>query len=415
MQLSSNTYCVSAWSDVVIETNGNFRVCCLEEVQGDQDYCVDENNVIMNVMTHSIRQAINSVNHKNLRKAQMDNIQHPMCNVCWKREQTDSKVPSIRKFRNANRGFEVSNECDGESNISWLPLSLDLRLSNLCNCKCIACGPRYSTLWYEDHVALTSYNAFSIGTDEYKIVNENNRYTSNLPKWYDSETWWQQFDEVAPTLKQISFTGGEPFVQPAHDTIINKLIERGYASNIQLRYVSNFFSINSKILEKLDKFKHVSIVASIDDVHERHNLIRFPSNFDRVVKNINLMKEKFNIELNFINTTVGLYNILSPIRLWEFFRSDRMYVGFVRNPSCYNIAYAPRALREFVREEYEKSDIPDKYKKQIIGYLDNNIPDELQQKMQIYAFVDRMDKLDSIRSTNWKETFPEIAKRITDV
>jgi hypothetical protein len=127
------------------------------------------------------------------------------------------------------------------------------------------------------------------------------------------------------------------------------------------------------------------------------------------------MKEKFNIELNFINTTVGLYNILSPIRLWEFFRSDRMYVGFVRNPSCYDIAYAPRALREFVREEYEKSDIPDKYKKQIIGYLDNNIPDELQQKTQIYAFVDRMDKLDSIRSTNWKETFPEIAKRITDV
>jgi hypothetical protein len=259
------------------------------------------------------------------------------------------------------------------------------------------------------------YNGFMIGTDEYRITKENNRYTSNLPKWYESETWWQQFDEVAPTLRQISFTGGEPFVQPAHETIINNLIERGYAQNIQLRYVSNFLAINPKILEKLDKFKKVNIVASVDDVHERHNLIRYPSNFERVVKNIDLMKERFNIQLDFINTTVGIYNILSPIRLWEFFGSDRMYVGLIRNPSCYDIKYSPKALREFVCEEYDKSDVPDKYKKQIIGYLNNNIPLEIEQNFQIEKFIERMDKLDSIRSTDWKKTFPEIAKRVIDV
>jgi hypothetical protein len=127
------------------------------------------------------------------------------------------------------------------------------------------------------------------------------------------------------------------------------------------------------------------------------------------------MKEKFNIELVFISTTVGIYNILSPIRLWEFFRSDRMYVGFVRIPSFYDIAYAPQTLRDFVFDEYNRSDIPDKYRKQILGYLTNNVPAKADQKIQVEKFIKQMDKLDSIRSTNWKETFPEISKRIIDV
>lgn len=414
MQLNSNTYCVSAWSDIVIETNGNFRVCCLEEVKGRQDYCVDDNGKVMNIATHSIREAMNSVNHKRLRLAQIQNIKHPMCDVCWKREAGGNNVPSIRKFRN-NRGLNVSHECDPKGNVTSLPISLDLRLSNLCNCKCIMCGPNYSSLWYADYIELNGSRKMYLGGEEYQIIQEGSKLSSTFPRWYESDSWWNQFDELMPTLGQISFTGGEPFVQPAHDRIINKLIDAGYAKNVQLRYVSNFLAINPKILEKLVQFKGVKIVASVDDVYERHNLIRFPSNFDRVVNNIRTMETDYGIKLDFVNCTVGTYNVLAPIRMWEYFRSDKMYVGLIRNPKCYDIAYMPTRLKEFVVAEYEKSDIPQKYKNQIIGYLQNHSHSENDCAKQTFDFVTRMDKLDSMRSTNWKQVFPEIAERINYV
>lgn len=410
--ISNESYCVSAWSDLVIETNGNFRVCCLEEVGGKQDYCVDDNGKVMNVLTHSIRDAMNSVNHKQIRLAQLNNIKHERCSVCWKRESGGPNVFSLRRLRNRNRNLDVKHSCDSNGNVSTLPVSLDLRLSNLCNCKCIMCGPNYSSLWYSDYLDIAGTSKVFLGGEEYEILKDGNRLYSTFPKWYESDLWWNQFDELMPTLGNISFTGGEPFIQPAHDTIINKLIESGYAKNVKLRYVSNFVAINPKIMEKLTHFKKVNIVVSIDDVGEKHNLIRFPSNYDRVINNIQTVKDNYNIEADFFNCTVGIYNILAPIRLWNEFRSDKMFVGFIRNPKCYDIAYIPQKLRDFVIEEYQKSDIPQSFKSQIIGYLNNyNTPDN----KQIADFVERMDKLDSIRSTNWKATFPEIAERIIDV
>ena len=48
----------------------------------------------------------------------------------------------------------------------------------------------------------------------------------------------KDFYEQVPTLRQLYWAGGESLIMEEHYEVLEKIIEMGYAKNIELRYNS---------------------------------------------------------------------------------------------------------------------------------------------------------------------------------
>ena len=436
------------WSSIMILPSGDFKICCFtgHKVNGIETHGValDDDGKVMNVLTHDIMDAMNSKWHKELRLAQSKGERHEICRVCWDREdaaKTQGEIPtSLRVVRSyyqnewgvdnmPNRpggypmlGSMVHEHADkwmqDDGSVSTMPISLDMRFSNLCNSKCIMCEPLYSSLWYEDWEQITGKDHFDVGATRYNIIKKTGAsratYTDDMPNWNDDPRWWAQFDKMAPHLRHIYITGGEPFVQPVHDVFIKKLIERGYAKDIVLEYDTNLTAINPKILTMLKEFKDIIIRVSLDGVGEQYNLIRYPAKFDRVVQNIELL-EQYGLKDKIVNITccIGIYSIFSPIEHHKFF-APRGYTQFQNRlliyPDAVNILYLPRTIKELVIIKYQNSGISGFDAKHVVGYLTNNLDTYTDEecKPKMMAFLNYMNSLDRVRGTDWTKTFPDV-------
>lgn len=439
------TFCTMPWSSIMILPSGDFKICCFSGHHTKTEYthgvAVDDNGVVMNVLTHDIMEAMNSKWHKEIRLAQQKGERHPTCKVCWDRDDAAATagIPSVSLrvvrsyYQNVGSNMDrVGGQCltgsvtqdsaadtmNDDGSIGVMPISLDIRFSNLCNMKCIMCDPTYSTLWYEDHIAMTGKDSFLVGPKSYKIekapkVSGGHTYSTNMDAWNDDPRWWAQFDKIAPHLRHAYITGGEPFVQPVHDVFIQKLIEREYAKDIVLEYDTNMSVINPKILGMLKQFKDVIFRASIDDVGERYDLIRFPGKFERVNKNMKMLEE-FDMASNVsaISTCVGIYSVFAPIRLFNHFKpkGNQLSIRTLRYPAQVDIANLPPSMKLKVIEAYQSSGIPELYQFPVVGYLKNNMNHvtEEQGKQKLQGFVAYMNSLDKLRGTDWKATFPEV-------
>ena len=460
MSFTKETFCSMPWSSILILPSGDFKICCFtgHSIPGGGDshgVAVDENMNVMNVLTHSIKDAMNSVWHKEIRAAQAKGERHVACRVCWDRDDAATKQgvksTSLRVVRTFDQNIEGSERYNPENNrvggqpmigsaipenaSKWLidttantdgsmkdimPISLDIRFSNLCNAKCIMCEPLYSTLWYEDYEKLTGNNIFSTGPKKYKIlknpkVNGGHTYSSDFEQWRDDPRWWNQLDELAPHLQHVYITGGEPFIQPQHDKFLDRLIEAGYAKNIVLEYDTNLSVMNTKILDRLSKFKDIILRISTDDVGARYELIRHPLKFDNLIKNMGLLKDYgLDKKIDTITTCIGIYSMYAPMRMYDYFAPmgyDKYFIRVLVSPRAVNMAYLPRKIKEKVINDYDRNNyLPHFHKTHVAGYLKNNfdlVSDE-EGKRHLNQFVNYMEGLDRIRGTNWKETFPEI-------
>jgi MoaA/NifB/PqqE/SkfB family radical SAM enzyme len=421
------------WSSIQINPSGDFKICCFSGLSDEEEksaenshgMAVDDDGKVMNIFTHSILEAMNSKYHKELRLAQSRGERHPICKVCWDREdanKTDQQPVSMRNFRsfiqlkNANNAVTLDNVQDHltpEGTITDFPISLDLRFTNVCNLKCIMCNSVYSNQWYSDEVAMTGKTTIKVDSKFYNIRVENNVYKTDMPVWHDSPEWWNQFDKFKDRIQHIYLTGGEPFLIKGHQELLDRLIFAGKANTIILDYDTNLTVINPVILNKLKLFKQVNLRVSIDDIGERYELIRFPGKFNTVIQNIEKLKE-YGFNVQSITECTGIYSLFSPIRLYDYFTSrghDHFSFRFLRFPSHMNIALLPDHLKDIAIKTYEDSNMNDYWKGYHINFLKNNYgvyPKEVCES-SLREHIKYMDKLDELRGTDWKATFPEIA------
>ena len=170
---SLDSFCPEVYSQIEIDAEGDFKVCCLANFDKDFGMCLDKNGKVMNIATHSIQEAINSETHKQHRLQLANNEKPKRCRSCFDSEeatkglaewgksakygrskrqrvlwQTGASIPEYVKFEQAE---EMTN-ADGTTKAKVV--NLDLRFGNLCNQKCIMCSPQHSNLWYSDWVAI---------------------------------------------------------------------------------------------------------------------------------------------------------------------------------------------------------------------------------------------------------------------
>jgi MoaA/NifB/PqqE/SkfB family radical SAM enzyme len=226
-----------------------------------------------------------------------------------------------------------------------------------------------------------------------------------------------------------------------HKLFLEEIIRQGYADKILVRYNTNGLLVNDEIIELWKKFKKVKVGFSIDAVGDRNYYIRYPSDWDTIERNLRkLDNTPDNIQVS-IATAIQILNVkhLPDFAKWKIqqnyrkvnlqnvmegmeagggiFNMHLLYIPTFLSIRCLSMEDKAEVRRKFaefatwLHENYRQDE--DYWKKNPYGWkrwqavLD--FMDAEDHTDQLPAFKEYIEKLDSLRRTNFKEIFPELS------
>jgi organic radical activating enzyme len=429
------SFCGEPWSQIEINTLGDYKICCLANYNKDYGMAHDKNGDVMNVLTHSIKDAMNSETHKEHRLQLKNNIQVSRCRNCYDSEHSTKGVDgwsdeTLKKWGNSKRQRVINvttkeipeyvsyDQADKftlpDGSVTSKVVNLGIRFGNLCNQKCIMCSPEFSSLWYDDYESIYGQGT-PVGFGGYKkyniIKDKHNKNTLNFTKWWEQDIWWERLEEIAPDLRHLYMTGGEPLIVPAMQEILDRLIIKDYAKNIILRFDTNLSVINNKVIEKFKHFKRIDFCVSLDDVDDRYGLIRFPGNYNTVIDNIKILKNN-GLDIRYLSCCIGLSSIYSAVRVTEV--AEQLGIDtnfrFLEGPDWIDIRSLPKSAKleiiDFYKNLMHHSEQRTRWYNSVIKLLEKYMDYERIDRLKL--FVKTMDKFDTVRGTNWHATLSDV-------
>ena len=341
---------------------------------------------------------------KNIQKNMLDNVRDSGCDICWKKE--DRGFSSLRQHSNQIYAKELKQIRQGF--IPKEPIYLDLRLGNLCNLKCRMCISEWSSQIAGE--ILENPNEDWIDTPTQKV------YGLDDDSWETIEIW-------IPYVKRVFMTGGEPTIIKRNLDYIDKIIQSGHAGEVELIFTTNATNINKKFIEDSKKFKNVNFNVSIDAVGKLANYIRNPSDWETIVKNMNLLYES-GMGVSF-NTTIQWLNMTRLDEIFEYIENCKIGFGgiwfqLVTDPFYLDPIFAPKFMKEkcihdideflkkpFLNDKKYNNILYGEFKQSLIQtrkFLHDNINNVKHTK----EFLKRMEILDRLRNQNLFTVLPEL-------
>jgi sulfatase maturation enzyme AslB (radical SAM superfamily) len=440
----SKTFCVLPWIHFATRPNGDMRLCCSANASGaGSDHTVglvkNERGVPANFGNSKPLEAWNNDYMKDVRLTMLEGKIPASCSKCIGEE--DKGVVSKRLWETytwMNDGIDIEQlvrDTKEDGSVLDRLTYLDLRLGHTCNIKCVMCSPHDSSRWVQDYEKLLKKTTIPIIKEQMSW--DKNTFNNT---WYENPDFWEQIYEQIPNLKQVYFAGGEPLMIKEHKKFLEEIINRGYADKILIRYNSNALLLEDSIVELWKKFKHVKFAVSLDAIGDKNYYIRYPSDWDTIVKNLHkLDNTPNNIQVS-IATAIQILNIkhLPDFAKWKITQNfkkinlgnvpgDVQMGGGIFNmhllyiPTFLSVRVLPDQDKQEVRnifnefkswlwENYRQDD--DYWKINPYGWkrwqaiLD--FMDAENHSEQLPAFKEYINNLDSIRNTNASDVFPEL-------
>jgi sulfatase maturation enzyme AslB (radical SAM superfamily) len=391
---------------------GVYKTCCLHVP-------IKDNKVVGVAVNESLDTFWNSDYMKQSRIKAINGEEIKGCEECYRSERNGGT--SLRKdlveIYEENEDYldsvKIAQENDGQ--LDKFPTAIELRVGNLCNLKCRMCQPQDSDLInkeYKELISLDSTLGEILPIVDFEITDDLTSYIQGIR-------------DNASTIKIIRFSGGEPLINKSFYELLDYLIEGDYAKNIEFRLNTNLTKMKEETLEKLSKFKRVTIDFSIDGLGLVYEYIRYPMVWD-ITKNKIDMAYKFmadhdNIKMN-ANFTVQIYNVFCMFDLIDFFltKSVLPILHILQNPSYLNIRNMPDNLKHdlIVKIDETLGDIesrgyPDVF--QVDWVIERLIAIKNQLSLerneyQIVLFKKFTNALDIKRNQNISVMIPEISK-----
>jgi MoaA/NifB/PqqE/SkfB family radical SAM enzyme len=260
-----------AWLEnmISIETDGWTRPCCAEPSK----------NARIAHINDGIMSAWNNPKLLELR----DNLKNgysektrPFCGRCEILESTNQ--PSMRtntQFITQDRELKT----------------IQFKMSNKCQLTCAHCGPELSTGW-KKFLKITP-----IATDGFDITEE----------------FLEELVQLLPQITCLKFTGGEPFLDPAHWKILDYL-KKYNRSHCTLQYITN--GVSPFRPELWEGWKSVNCSVSVDGFQESYEWFRRGAKWTDIVDGVNDLKKYTNVSINFAMTPYTIQDYYIAKEYW---------------------------------------------------------------------------------------------------
>jgi MoaA/NifB/PqqE/SkfB family radical SAM enzyme len=399
MKIPHDKFCVLPWISLETSPIGTVRPCCLAD-----DELVDDFGNKFDLNTASFASIQNSKSMQKLRQDFLDARQPQTCRKCWKEERsgrTSKRMHTLDRLKHMLP--------DQEWTVDAKPLMfLDLKLGNICNLKCRICGSWSSSTFATEELQF-------ISRDENKKENHHYQMLKQGAWPRENPTFWNEIDQVSDQIRYIEFTGGEPFMIQEHFDMLQGLIDRGIAGNIEIHYNTNGTQWPEHAEKIWQHFKHVEIAFSIDDVGARFEYQRSNAVWTEVEKNISRFRELRNRNSNVslqVCCTVNVFNVyyLETVANWIVQQQfDFIYWNMMHDAYYFSIATLPDQAKQAITQQLQQANVSPVHRAEF-----DRIVDFMNAGNSLDGFILKMKvaDLDRKRQQNLADVEPEFAKII---
>lgn len=399
MNLPNESFCVLPWISLEASPIGTVRPCCLAD-----DELYDNNGNKFELATASFADIQNCNDMKKLRSKFLSGQKPQTCRKCWNEERAGRKSKRLHTLDRLKH-MGISDEWSEDAK----PLMfIDLKLGNICNLKCRICGS-----WSSSQFATEEVNWIQ-DTDEKKRSYAYQMLRAGAwPR--ENQKFWSEIDSVLNNIRYIEFTGGEPFMISEHFDMLQGIVDRGIASQVEIHYNTNGTHFPESAAEIWRHFKTVEIAFSIDDLGTRFEYQRSNAVWLEVEANIEkfkqLQKQYSNIQLQCC-TTVNVFNVryLDAVANWIVMQGfDFVYWNIMHDAWYFSIATLPVKAKQGIERWLKMADVPPQFRDEF-----DRIIDFMNAGASTDGFMLRMKvaDLDRKRNSDLNVVAPEMATLI---
>jgi len=406
----SETFCVLPWTHMATWTDGSALLCC-----------VAKNSYKHNLNNQTVSEIWNSDHWKDARKKMLAGERVSACEHCYKEE-----AAGIRSHR-INENVLWTREL-GEDKINSLVeatqedgtleedlVTLDFRLGNTCNLQCVMCRPQDSSMWLNPAKKLAEELKSDAKWDwKHKLEIDTTKF-----EWYKKEKLWQDFEPMFENIRHMIFAGGEPLLIKEHHRLLRKLVETGHSKHINLRYHTNGTVLPEEVLELWKEFGYVELMISMDAWGKHHDYVRYPADWSVILENLNTLDNTpDNIEVKILCTVHAMNIFYIPDfatalleqnfkKIGKRHHNGLFHAGTVHWPRYLCTQMFPREIKDKIKEKWDSLKLPDnkQWNEKISHQIDFMYQEDLPELYPQY--FDYIQGLDKIRSTSFRDTFPE--------
>tara|TARA_B100002019_G_C21251941_1_gene591618 strand:+ start:112 stop:1311 length:1200 start_codon:yes stop_codon:yes gene_type:complete len=396
MEIDNKVFCALPFTYVYVDSLNEYKLCSDARLSSQ-----------INTNDESILEYFNSNYLKEIRNDMLDgNLSEKIRGTCirciereelglWSRREKHIKKYVIDNYKNNFINIPTSD-------------TIKLKFGNLCNLKCLTCGPYSSSRWANERMSQNDMGVYRELRDEIskasyekygKLYQESFDYefSQDLSKlnYNFDEKFYKELKILLKTIKNIIISGGEPFLNDNFYYFLEWLISNKFSKEIKIIVFSNLTKLPKNFKTFYDKFKSFKINVSIDGVDRKDEYIRRGTNFKQKEKNVKQLINYFDLDFC---VTLSMLNV--------GYQTDiKIYCSqFNKNPSFFNVLVEPFYL--------QISNIPNDI---IELYLSKKQYHELyfskQKNIDHFKLgVKFLKKYDKIHKTNLLDEWPEFEK-----
>ena len=396
MKMPHDQFCVLPWISLEASPIGTVRPCCLAE-----DEIVDSHGVRFKLHEANLEAIQNSEYMYQLRQAFLARQQPATCRKCWAEEdagRTSKRMHTLDRLKHMIGDQEWTQH-------SRPLMFLDLKLGNICNLKCRICGSWSSSTFATEELTHIADPALRKSSFHYQMLRQG-----AWPR--ENQNFWNQIDGLLDQIRYIEFTGGEPFMIQEHFDMLQGIVDRGIASQVEIHYNTNGTQWPEHAHQIWQHFRTVEIAFSIDDLGDRFEYQRTNAVWAEVYDNIerfrDLKKRYSNIQLQ-VCSTVSIFNVwhLEGLAEWIDMQDfDFIYWNMLHEARHLSIASLPLAAKQRAAERLDSATVRAFHREQF-----NQIRDFMMAGTSLPAeeIVQEIRRLDHRRGQNLRDVIWELA------
>lgn len=293
---------------------------------------------------------------RSLRRTAIQGKSPDICRTCVKKELITGTSPRHRTMFSSRQVKEWIDPTDVEY--------IQVKLSNICNFKCVMCN-------------MTSSHLIAKEMNNKQVVREVEQQKID------------QLKELLPKMKNlrtIIFVGGEPlFNTGTLEELLNYI-----PKSAELCFHTNGSFYNEEMLDKMYEFKEVRMLLSIDGTHEYFNYQRTGGNWNEVVENIRKTQKNYPRMFFEVHATFTCLTAPDLPRFFEEmdkFNFSSVQTHFVDHPKHYQLNLLKQEVCEDLITKLSNN-------KKIVSYLKDAIknPATKEQIDYFWTYTEYLDR-----------------------
>lgn len=290
-------------------------------------------------------------------------------------------------------------------------LEISICVDNICNLKCTTCNPINSSLWLSDALKLN-------------LIEEKNKkqFLADLKGSELKLDICKKIIESSDKNITVILFGGEPTINPAVISFLDWMLDLPNVHMIGLTFTTNATAVPQNIEKYINTFRFVDMNLSLDSIEKRNDFLRYGSVWKELEENAIIYNELSTKYQNFecrIHLTLSVLNAYYFYEFCDWVNTtfSNMEVVFTKlvGPGYMSVDILTEGQKQIVLDHnlalFNNMKIKGKIKlDEVVKYYTQSLMTYMTPRhdKDIPLLYDYLDKLDTIRSTDFRNTFPEL-------